>query len=249
MSTPPDSAGSEGRRKPFPIKRAILLAGLACFLQFYVFAGIGVARGYSIQSWAPIWIMLAGVFLLMPFHRKHHVLSFLSSAAIIVYALVSLSQGRHHEKGKYLYVTGEFADAAVAYRKEINTWYLRLIHNHREAPCMFGIAQCQSQMEQFEEARETYAAMTSMFRGYYKTRAEDELAALDSNLQKVAELEKAIAAEEDEQERAMLLFDLALAYRGLNCSGKAIEQYEKIQSLEIDERFQKQARRFAGALR
>jgi hypothetical protein len=65
----------------------------------------------------------------------------------------------------------------------------------------------------------------------------------------VAELEKSLAAEEDDKEKTMLLFDLALIYRGLNCTKKAIQQYERIQSLEIDERFQKQARSFAEELR
>jgi hypothetical protein len=103
-------------------------------------------------------------------------------------------------------------------------------------------------LEQFGEARETYAGMTSMFRGFYKKRAEEALVTLDVNLAKVAEAEKSLAEEEDDQQKAMLLFDLALVYRELNCTGKAVEQYGRIQSLDIDERFKQQARSFAGKL-
>jgi len=222
--------------------------GLACLLQFLVFAGIGVARGYSIQNWAPLWIMLAGVFLVMPFARTHAMVSFLSSASLILFALVAISQGGHGNKGDELYESGKFADAMMEYRKEIDTWYLRLCYNYHEAPCMDGIARCQSQLEEFGEARETYAAMRSMFRGYYKKRAEEELVALDANLAKVAELEKILAGEEDDEGKASLLFDLALVHRKLNCTRRAIQQYEKIQSLKIDERFKEQARKFVEEL-
>lgn len=249
MTAPADSTHSERRAKLSRFKRFILWVGLACLLQFLVFAGIGVVRGYSIQSWAPIWIMLAGVILAMPFHRVHGMVSFLSLVSLLLSALVAISQGGHRDRGDELYEAGRFADAMMEYRKEIDTWHLRLCYNSHEAACMDGIARCQSQLEEFGGARETYADMTSMFRGYYKKRAEEELVALDANLAKVAELEKSLAAEEDDKEKAMLLFDLALTYRGLNCTKKAIQQYERIQSLEIDERFQKQARRFVEELR
>ena len=249
MTAPTNSPHSERRDKLSRFKRVVLWVGLACLLQFLVFAGIGVVRGYSIQSWAPMWIMLAGVLLVMPFHRTHAMVSFLSSASLLLFALVAISQGGHRDKGDELYEAGKFADAMMEYRKEIDTWYLRLCYNHHEASCMDGIARCQSQLEEFGEARETYAAMTSMLRGFYKKRAEEELTALDANLLKVAELEKSLAAEEDDKEKTMLLFDLALTYRGLNCTKRAIQQYERSQSLEIDERFHKQARRFAEELR
>ena len=113
---------------------------------------------------------------------------------------------------------------------------------------MYGIARCHSQLEQFGEARETYAGMTSMLRGFYKRRAEEALKSLDANMAKVAEVEKVLAEEEDDQQKALLLFDLALVYRELNCTGKAVAQYERIQSLDIDERFKEQARKFAGKL-
>lgn len=248
MTTPTNSPHSENRNKTSRFKRVILWVGLACLLQFLVFAGIGVARGYSIQSWAPHWIMLTGVLLLIPFQRTHGMVSFLSSASLLLFALVAISQGWHQDKGDELYKAGKFADARMEFRKETDTWYLRLCYNYHEAPSMDGIARCQSQLEEFGEARETYVAMTSMFRGYYKKRAEEELASLDANLAKVAELEKSLAEEEDDEEKASLLFDLALFYRRLNCARKGIQQYQKIQSLKIDERFKEQARNFIEEL-
>ena len=205
-------------------------------------------RGYSIQSWAPLWIMLAGVLLVMPFARTRAMVSFLSSASLIIFALVAISQGGHRAKGDELYEAGRFTDAMAEYRKELDSWHLRLCFNYHEAPCMDGIARCQSQLEQFGEAREAYAAMTSMFRGYYKKRAEEELVALDSNLAKLAELERRLAEEEDDEDKVSLLFDRALVYRKLNCTRQAIQQYERIRSLKVDERFREQARNFVEEL-
>ena len=189
--------------------------------------------------------MFAGVLLVMPFSLKHSMGSLLPLGTWLVIAPFLIPQGRHREKGDELYEAGKFADAMAEYRKEIDTWHLRLSHNIHEGPGMLGIARCQSQLEQFGEARETYADTTSMFRGYCKERAAEELVTLDANVAKVAELEKSLAAEEDDKEKASLLFDLALVYRRLTCTRKAVEQYERIQSLEIDDRFKKQARRYA----
>ena len=229
-------------------KRAILWIGLACCLQFLVFAVVGVARGYSVQSWAPHWVMIVGIFLVMPFSRKHAMVSFLSSGLLILVALISTSQGQHQERGDELYEAGRYEDALAEYRQEIETWYLRLTFNYREASSMFGVAECHSQMEQFGKARETYVDMSVMFRGYYKERSEKELTDLDANLVKVAELKKRITEEEDDDTKASLLFDLALVYRELICLKKSVEQYEEIQSLDVREERKKQARRFAEKL-
>lgn len=229
-------------------KKIVLWVGIACLLQFLVFGAIGVARGYSIQSWIPAWVMIGGIILLIPFSRKHVVASFLSSFTLIVFSLVSISQGDHQREADKLYDTGAYAEAMTEYRKELDTWYLHLSYNHREGPSLDGIAKCQSQLEKFTEARETYDTMVSRLRGFHKKRAEEAIADLDTHLNEVAELGKELAVAEADQAKALLLFDLALVYRQLNCTAKAVEQYEAIQALEIDERFKKQARSFAEDL-
>jgi tetratricopeptide (TPR) repeat protein len=236
-------------RRTSPFRRAILWVGLACCLQFLVFGVVGVVRGYSVQSWIPQWLLLAGFLILIPFSWKHRMASLMTSGMLLLFALVSLSQGKHAQRGEELYEAGKYGEAIVEYRKEIDTWHHRLMFNHREAACMFGIAECHSQLEQFADARDTYVEMTRRFHGYYKGRAEQALLDLDANLAKVRDHEKRLADIADAEEEALLRFDLAIVYRQLTCSSKAIEQYEAIQALDIPEPFKEQARKFAGKLR
>ena len=132
MIPPADSSHSERGDRPSRFRRVILWAGLACLLQFLVCAAIGVVRGYSIQSWAPLWIMLAGVVLVMPFARTRAMVSFLSSASLILFALVAISQGRHRDNGDELYEAGKFADAMMEYRKEIDDRFKQQARNFVE---------------------------------------------------------------------------------------------------------------------
>lgn len=91
--------------------------------------------------------------------------------------------------------------------------------------------------------------MARICRGYYQGRAEQELVAIDANLAKVRDAEKLLAEAANDAERAELRFDLALVYRRLHCTGKAIEQYDAIQTLDVRESRKVQARRFADKLR
>lgn len=45
-----------------------LFAGLACYAPLFVCAAIGISRGYSVQSWVPFYMAIAGqLILLVPF--------------------------------------------------------------------------------------------------------------------------------------------------------------------------------------
>ncbi len=223
--------------------------GLVCCLQFLLVGAVGVMRGSSVQSWTPAVIFLMGAFLLIPFHRRHKGISFLSSLCLIVLAVVGASQGRHQKRGEELYEEGKYEEAITELRQEIDTWYLRLKYNYHEAPSLFQIAQCQSQLGRFEEARETYREVEEKFRGFQKDRAQMAGATVETKLVEIEDLNKKLAEASDDSGRAQVHFDLALAYRELTCDQKAIETLEAIQKLDAPERFKESARKFADKLR
>ena len=249
MTASDDDSANPEEPQVSGLKRVVPWVALAFCLQFLVFGLVGVVRGYSVQSWIPSWLLLAGFILLIPISLKHKLVSILFPALLILFSLVGMSQGKHQKRGETLQEEGKHEEAIVEFRKEIDTWYHRLRFNPQEATSLFGIASSHAELEQFDEARETYLEMMHKCRGYYRGRAEEERIALDSNLTKVRDSEKLLAETEDDGQRALLLCDLALAYRALNCTEKAIEQYETIQTLDVPESHKEQAARFAEELR
>jgi tetratricopeptide (TPR) repeat protein len=231
------------------LRRVILTLAAGCLLLFLCCGIVGVVRGYSVQSWVPIWVGLLGVFLLIPFQSKQKWTSLLSSLFLIVFSLVGIAQGNHHKQGEELYEDGKYEEAMEEFQKEIDTWYLRLKYNYHEDASLFRIAQSQSQLERFEEARETYREVEQKFRGYYQDRARKARQTLADELSQIRELNEGLGEATDDEEKATLCFDLALAYRALPCVKKAIEHYEMIQELEVRETRKEQARRFAEDLR
>ena len=226
--------------------KTLLSIALVCCLQYLVCSLIGVIRGYSIQSFIPTGVMLAGIFMIMPYSKKYTKLSYLSSFLIIYMSLIGLQQGKYKNEGENLYNKGEYLNAISVYRKEIDTWYLRLRYNHHEDSCMFRIAQCYAQLENFEETRTIYTRMIEMFSGYYKQRAEKELAELDKDLKKIANYNASLAKEIHDSNKSNILFDLALVYSGLPCLKKKRECYDIIQNLDISESTKKMAQKFAN---
>lgn len=239
----------EKKKSPSRLKQWVLGLAVVCLLVFVVGGVVGVVRGYSVQSWVPVWICLVGVVLLIPFQRRHSWASFLSSACLIVFALVGIGQGDHQRQGEVLYEEGKYEEAITEFRREIETWYLRLQFNSHEAPSLFQIAQSQSQLGRFEEARETYREVEEKFRGFYKDRAQIAGATVENKLAEIDELNKKLAEASDGSGQAQVHFDLALAYRELTCDQKAIEHYEAIQKLDAPERFKESAKKFADKLR
>lgn len=231
------------------LARVMVWSGIGCCLQFFVFGVVGVVRGYSVQSWAPVWICLAGIALLIPYQARRKGASFLSSFCLIVFALVGIGQGGHQEEGEKLYDAGKYEEAIIELRREIDTWYLRLRFNYHEAASLFKIAECQSQLGQFEKARRTYREIEDKFRGYYQERAKAAGETMEAKLAEIGDLENRLAEEPDDRAGAQVHFDLALAYRELTCSAKAIEHYEAIQKLDAPEQFKESAKKFADQLR
>jgi len=243
---------------PFWLK-VFLFVGLVCTGQFFVCSLIGVFRGYSVQSWWPIWIMLGGVFALlvpqcgMPFmcrgkSAKYLWISFLVSFCIIFFSIAGMSQGKYREQGDALFKQGEYSVAIGIYQKEIDTWYLRLRYNYHEDACLFQVAECYCQMEDFDQARQMYRFVTERYKGYYKERSAAEAAELDVELGNIVAFQEQLAGEVEDENKANILFDIALAYRSIGCIKKAKEQYEIIQTLDVREGIIKNAKKFSAGL-
>jgi tetratricopeptide (TPR) repeat protein len=236
-----------------------LWIGLACVGQFFIIAFIGVIRGYSVQSWIPIWVMLGGIFLFMPLMLRHTWLSdyskrakqpvwisYLISFCIIFVSVAGILQGRYQRQGDKLYEQKNYSAAITQYQKELNTWYLRLRYNTSEDTSLFGLARSYCQLANFKQGRQAYERLGKMARGYYQERSQTELAELDKELGNIAEYEKQLADAADDKQKAQILFDMALSYRKIECDKKATEQYALIQTLNVDESRKEQARKFAG---
>ena len=132
------------------------------------------------------------------------------------------------------------------YKKEVGAWYLRLRYNYHEDPSLFGIARSYCQQENFEQGRQTYQRLSEMAHSLYQERSQEELAELDWELKNIAEFEKQLAKATDDNQKAQVLFDMALSYRCIECVKKAKEQYALVQTLDIPESRKALARNFAA---
>jgi hypothetical protein len=250
----PDSLRSTPPKMPIWLKLC-LWVGVVCVGQFFIIALIGVIRGYSVQSFMPVCVMLGGVFLLLPCPgwmseysketKKTNWISYLISFCIIFMSVVGLLQGRYEELGDEFYEQKNYSAAITLYQKEVDTWYLRLRYNTSEKISLFGIARSYCQLENFEQGRQAWQRLGKMARGFYQEVAQRELAKLDKELGNIAEYEKQLADAADDNQKADILFDMARLYRRINCDKKAGEQYALIQTLNVDKSTKEQAGKFA----
>jgi hypothetical protein len=241
-----------------------LWTGLACIGQFFVVALIGVIRGYSVQSYVPLYVMLGGSVLVpIGYVRRCIVLGeelskmtwrqipgfiWMFYLAIFFPGLVSIvgiMQSRYAKQGEEFYKLKNYSAAITLYQKEVDTWYLRLKYNLNEDRSLFGIARSYCQLENFEQARQTYQRLFEMSRGYYQERSQEELTELNKELGNIAEYEKQLVQATNDNQKANILFDIANSYRSIYCDKKTKEQYALIQTLNIEESRKEQAAKFA----
>lgn len=240
--------------------KVFVFVGLVCTGQFFVCSLIGLFRGYSVQSLWPVWIMLGGVFILLGAKSngtlicnykavKRSWMSYLVSFSLIYFSIIGILQGRFRNIGDDLFDKGEYSAAIGYYQKEIDTWYLRLKYNHNEDSSLFSVAESYCQMEDFDQARKTYLLVAERSKGYYKDRSTGEAVELDLELKNIANLQEQLAGEVADDDKADILFDIALAYRGIECNKKAKEQYAIIQTLDVREGFIENAKKFSAGLK
>ena len=265
----PDNRGGDIKMS-FRVK-VFVIVGLVCIGQFFVCSMIGVIRGYSVQSRCPQIIFLIGIFdLLIPFFwltllgkgrcPQYLRISYLISFSLIYVSVIGILQGRFYDIGDDLFDKGRYSAAIEYYQKELNTWYLRLNYNYHEShclrkidKCLFNIARDHCQDGDFDKAGKVYRQVVVRndkidYSKYYLERSAREVDELDRELKNIAVLQEKLAGEVSDNHKAMTLFDIAIAYRRIECDKKAVEQYDIIQTLDIYEGLIENAKKFKAKL-
>jgi len=225
--------------------RVLIYIGLCGCLQFLAVGLIGVLRGYSVQGFWSEWIMLGSfvclLFLTPPQKEKRKNLIFYIIVFTLMYSsIVGIAQMRYKRLGKEYYEQGRYQEALKEFKKEIQTWYLRLKYNTYEDNAMEMMAKTYCQLEDFDRARDIYKLIIHRYSSFRGGRAEKKMRRLEDGL-------KIVAKYPDQVSRAKGfpsdLYEVARTYRhDLNCSTKALEVYRKIVNMDIDEKWKESAR-------
>lgn len=243
----------------------LILIGSCCFLQFLVVGVVNIIRGYTIATYLPHFILLLGcmIFILLRFLYQgkqtiNSLFSIIASIMLIYVSSISISQGGHLEDAEEYYDNFQYQETVKACKKEAHTWYNLLRYNYRERNAMNLMAEAYCQLEDFDNARNTYKLMIDRYSGeYYGDRAQDSLLKLEEGLKTVAYYPDHITESplpdyikeetsihlDPKRIEAIVLSDIALKYRyDLNCNAKALEVYGKILNMDVSEKKKKFAR-------
>jgi tetratricopeptide (TPR) repeat protein len=233
----------EAKRKFLLLLRlTLLITGIFCCLQVFVVGLIGVLRGYSIQSLLPSYILslgivISGFYLLL--WRQNGVLLF-ACFTVIYQSIFGIHQGKYFYSGQELYERRQYTEALQEFRKETETWYLRLSYNINEAPALNMMAKSYSQLGDFEKASETLALIARRYPGVRSYFANKEIVRIEKGLNKITSIDVSSLERNSDIDA---LYDLALTYKyDLGCDSKAIDIYKKIVDMPIDEKRKEQAK-------
>jgi pentatricopeptide repeat protein len=240
-----DNTSTPEQKKEVPIgslSLAILIAGIIGCAQYFAVGIIGVIRGYSIQSFAPLYIALISMLTILMIcairknnlsRWKQNVLVIFACSPIYCYCLIGIQQGKYSMKGKEYYRQGQYSESIQYFRKVTETWYLPLVYNNSEDSSLTKMADAYCQLGNFDKAREIYQLVQQRYHTFYGGYATKSIKSLDNGLQKVIEYN---ALPEDKKKDTSVLFRLANVYEyDLKCRSKALEIYTKIVTMPVDE--------------
>ena len=228
------------------LRWVLIFIGLCGCFQLFAVGLFGVARGYSVQGFWSIWIAIACAFCLLFMappqkQNRKNVIYYFASFTFMYFSLVSIAQMRYERQGKDYYEQGRYQQALEEFKKEMQTWYLRLMYNHRESSVMEMMAKTYCQLQDFDKARETYKLIMHRYPGFYAVRAEGYLADIDDGLKVVAKYPDQLS---NVKGFPSDLYEIARTYQyDLNCSIKALEVYRKIVDMDIGESTKELARK------
>lgn len=248
------------------LRRVLIFIGLCGCFQLLVVGLIGVARGYSVQGFWSEWIAIASVFCLIFLappqkENRKNVIFYIVIFTLMYSSLVGIAQNRYKKLGKKYYEQGRYQQALEEFKKETQTWYLRLKYNPHEDSAMEMMAKTYCQLQDFDKARDIYKLIMRRYPRFYGGRAEEYLESLEDGLKLVAKYEDWVSGQTDfpydladewlksfkwkpEQMKPSILYDVALAYWGdLNCYAKALEVYRRIADMDIGESRKELARK------
>ena len=230
-----DTAGF-GKGKNKRARGILAVVGLGCILQFFVVAGIGVVRGYSVQSSVSDVVLVAGLLLILPCfsrERRSAVCICFISFWIIYTSGVGMLQGGDIQRGQDYYAKGEYEQALQAFKKEAGVWYHLLRYNSHEGTAMLMVGKTYCQLEDFDNACRVYELIIDRYAVFDAQQAKGRLKALEKGL---AMLGKNAGQIPEGDDRLWGLYDIARTYQyDLNCHAKALEVYRQIIDLDITE--------------
>ena len=216
------------------VLKMLAFIGICCLLQFFIVALIGVIRGYTSETVLSDVVFVVGLFLILPLYprKKRPIICIYFILFMIIYtSSISSCRGYHAEKGDVYYSSGRYRKALQAYEKEVQTWYHLLRYNYHEKIAMNMMAKTYCQLEDFDNARNTYKLIIDRYSGYYADRAEKDLLRLNNGLKIVANYPDQIP---ETKGFPVELHNIAITYQyDLNCHTKALEVYRKIIDMDI----------------
>jgi len=218
-----------------------------CFLQFFVIGIINVIRGYSMETDLTHELLLIGIGIFIVYNlytnrirtKEYAFYSIVVSFILLFYLSANFHQGRDLKEAKNYYDRGQYPQALQSLKKETQTWYRRLRYNYHERSAMQMMAKTYCQLEDFDNARNTYKLIIDRYPGLYATHAKKDLIRLENGLQIVAKYPDQIPETEGVP---VDLYNIARTYQyDLNCHTKAIEVYRKIVDMDIPDNWKELA--------
>jgi len=230
------------KTKKKPVLKLLAFIGICCLLQFFIVSLIGVIRGYTTETVLSDVIFVVGLFFILPYYPRQkrpiiciYFISFMIGSA----SLLSLCHGNYAEKGGIYYEQCQYKEALQFFKKETQTWYLRLRYNHHERNAIEMMAKTYCQLEDFDNARNTYKLIIDRYRGHYADQAEKDLLRLNNGLKIVANYPEQIP---ETKGVPVALYNIARTYQyDLNCHTKSLEVYRKIIDMDIPDEWKELA--------
>ena len=230
------------KTKKKPVVKLLAFIGICCFLQFFIVALIGSIHGHTTETVLSDVIFVVGLFFILPYYprQKRPIICIYFISFMIGYtSLLSLCHGNHAEKGGIYYEQCQYKEALQFFKKETQTWYLRLRYNHHERNAIEMMAKTYCQLEDFDNARNTYKLIIDRYRGHYADQAEKDLLRLNNGLKIVANYPEQVP---ETKGVPVNLYNIARTYQyDLNCHTKAIEVYKKIIDMDIPDEWKELA--------
>jgi tetratricopeptide (TPR) repeat protein len=268
----PDSPGSvvgdglrnDARTHPRLWKIGAIVVYVCCAL--YAALGLyGVARGYSVRDpWQgrllDCAVLSAGLLNIwrlwrvrkapQAFRKEAFLPLVLAMSLYSASRIVSGAQGKHLGAAEELCERGQYKEAVEECRQEIDTWQLRLEYNRHELSALRTMAQAYCRLEEYDKARDTYALIAKRYGGEDRRHAQKRVEEIRTGLEQVARYQDAASKEPDPGKKASILYSLGGNYRfRLENPQRALQVYEQILKLNVDESTKRAAREFVAILR
>lgn len=216
------------------VSKLLAFIGICCLLQFFIVGPLGIIHSNNAEKVSDV-IFIVGVLFILPYYprqKRPFICIFLLMFMTMCTMLLDFDSGHHVKKGSEYYNQGQYQEALQSFKKQTQTWYLRLRYNHHESETMEMMAKTYCQLEDFDSARDTYKLMIDRYSGDFRVDwYQKRLKKLKKGLEIVANYPEQVPETKGSLED---LYNIARTYQyDLNCHTKALEVYTKILGMDI----------------